>query len=965
MDVDGGLVIAFGFGFEFTLGAPPLAWAEVHMRADILLATHPLTLAGFGSVGGSLHLGPFSVGVDATLSLLSVENSDPYIQARVCGHIDLWLHEISGCTEISINNKPSLDTPPPDIHPLDDVENGNVRGSRVFLIDDRYRRIGRLVQHVEQLKTETDVWPDTLIHLSFGIAPKPDPVTRLFPIPQFPSIMRYPAGLPAKPVGNDMLEYEWMLTGLTLSDVTNDLHGSGTLKAGPLSAAWQAGQAGDLGTRPQPGDLVLLTYSDNLSLGALASAGKDSPNDPLSKAATACMSEVAPAAGWAVGFDAGFSGRAFLMPANPLSPDPCVSRFTAMLTQYVSMAPGVPLTVSSAVLMPPQYGLTPASVEVFDPELELERPFAGALDLAVVTGPDSEPALFKQMPRMQTATLVPEVPLTIARLWLIIDALLQPDQQPLVTVSDDTGASWAITDRKPVGGRTALRFAPPAAGWVNSIDIQWAAGSRLAVAGLGGITADAIAAANARNAASQAEAKRKEEAAGKQPQQANDKNGDGVRAILDPGRTYRLEVAMTWEGRLYQQDENGNKQPAGKPKTNQTTYKPKGAGGDAPTTRVFYFRTTPKPKPRQLEILGFPDYGAPDYVSTIHLRQNLFKPEMLSRFLLGYTPAQTEMARFCDDPVQVHFSAAHLPALANAYDYKLMCSVQRVDVPGPAGNAVELVPQWISIQRPDLLSTVDKRKFEVAREAPCALPMPGGSLEVRQPELELSTAAWYEVYTLAKYIGKDDVEDGRLEGVTFRTSRWRNPAEMVEGIGFTAIASRASGDIEVSKLPAAAESTIDGSDADYEAALDALGLNGWPAASDPRVSLIWLREDEGSQPSWKCAGLLLESPEPVDRPGRVVLENGMPGVPAGLELVMTPRADGVFDVRRSDQTRSRILWLCSAPFTPHYSLRRVLFGPPKPVPPALTLHLNDLQSGGALRGSVRLPLTPSFANEEA
>src|SRR5262249_10897139 len=153
-----------------------------------------------------------------------------------------------------------------------------------------------------------------------------------------------------------------------------------------------------------------------------------------------------------------------------------------------------------------------------------------------------------------------------------------------------------------------------------------------------------------------------------------------------------------------------------------------------------------------------------------------------------------------------------------------------------------------------------------------------------------------EVYTLAKYIGKDDAEDGRLEGVTFRTSRWRNPAEMVDGIGFTAIASWASGDIEVSKLPGAGESTIDGSDADYEAALDALGLNGWPAARDPRVSLIWLLEDEGGQPSWKCAGLLLESPEPVDRPGRVVLENGMPGVPAGLELVMTPRPDGVFDV---------------------------------------------------------------------
>jgi hypothetical protein len=968
INVSSGLVVAFGFGIDYTIGLRPVAWAEVHMRADILLATHPLTLAGFGAVGGSLHLGPFSVGVDATLSLLSVENSDPYIHARVCGHIDLFIHEISGCAEISINSEPGEDVPLPDVHPLDDVENGNVSGSRAFLITDKYRRIARMALGPGDLRPEDDVWPDTLLHLPFGVSPTlaPEFVARtgLWFARQFPGIATYPSGLAAKRVGNDMLQYEWTLARLALSDVTDDLNGPGKLVNGPLSGAWQAGKDGDLGTRPQPGDLVLLTYRDDLHLAPIASAGAGSPNDPLERAATACQHEVAPVIGWAVGFGADVSGAAFALPADPLSPDPCVSRFTATLTQYASPLPAVPLTAGTAALMPLPYGFAPASLEQFAPALELERSFNGALNLAVVTGAAGlvEPGLLP-IRAWQTATLVPEVPLSLARVWLIVDGALSPGDNPPVAVSSAAAPAWIATQRNPVGpNRTALCFAPPAVGWVTSVEIRWFAGGRLAVLGLGGLTAAAEAAASARNAAQQAQAKQQADAAAIQPQQADQKTGAGVRCLLDPGRTYRLDVSMTWEGWLYKQDEDGNRQLAAPPKAAQTQYQPKGAAAPVDVDRSFYFRTTPKPKPKKLAKSAFPAYGEREFVRAIHVRQDLFQPEMLSRFLLGYTPAQTEVARFCDDPVQVHFSAAHLPALADAYGYSLMCGLRRVDVPGPPGEAVELTAKWVSIQKPDLLSKVDKRRYDVASTAICSMPKPGGTLEVQHP---LSAEAWYEVYALAKSADPNNIDDGRLEGVTFRTSRWRNPADMVAGIGFTAIASFASGDIEVTKLPPAGPALIDGSDADYEAALDALGLDGWPAASGPRVSLIWLHEGGGAAPSWKCAGLLLESPEPVDRPGRVELAPAAPGVPAGLELVMTPRPAGAFDVRRSDQTRSRILWLCSMPFTPYTSWRRVLFGPRKPVAPVLTLHLVDKATGAALNGSVRLPIAPSFADEEA
>src|SRR5262249_34921289 len=156
-------------------------------------------------------------------------------------------------------------------------------------------------------------------------------------------------------------------------------------------------------------------------------------------------------------------------------------------------------------------------------------------------------------------------------------------------------------------------------------------------------------------------------------------------------------------------------------------------------------------------------------------------------------------------------------------------------------------------------------------------------------------------------------------------------AGMLAGIGFKPSASAATGDIELTQLPALGTAIIDGSDADFEAALDTIGLEGWPAAVASRVSIIWLRQDSNAGPSWKCAGLLLESPEAIDRPGRVELQ--------ALRLVMQPRPAGTFDIRRSDRSRSRILWLCSIPFFPHTWLQRVLFRPPRRVFPSIVLEM--------------------------
>src|SRR5262249_52667178 len=157
---------------------------------------------------------------------------------------------------------------------------------------------------------------------------------------------------------------------------------------------------------------------------------------------------------------------------------------------------------------------------------------------------------------------------------------------------------------------------------------------------------------------------------------------------------------------------------------------------------------------------------------------------------------------------------------------------------------------------------------------------------------------WYEVYALAKS-KSPTVYDGRLDGVTFHTSRWRSPADMLSGLGFRSPAPRPTGDIEITHMPVLDPAVWDGEDRAFEQALDALGLDGWLAATEPRVSIIGLRKDAASGPSWLCAGLLLESPEPIHRPGRCELAN--------LRVDMRPAPTGVLDIRRSDRTYSRYL----------------------------------------------------------
>ncbi|MDT7934791.1 MAG: hypothetical protein RQ833_09330 [Sphingomonadaceae bacterium] len=174
-----------------------------------------------------------------------------------------------------------------------------------------------------------------------------------------------------------------------------------------------------------------------------------------------------------------------------------------------------------------------------------------------------------------------------------------------------------------------------------------------------------------------------------------------------------------------------------------------------------------------------------------------------------------------------------------------------------------------------------------------------------------------------------------LPGVTFRTSRWRDALAMLAGLNFPAAGSgRAAGDLAVDAEKAAAIPAGAG-DAAFEDAMRQLGLDGWPVAAEPRVSLLWT----GSAP-WALVGVLIESPEPIERAGRTK--------DAKLAAVL-PGQSIDFTVRVADRTASRLLFLLPHPLT-------VPVQPAAPKPPwfSPSFSLRPVPSPGRI-GGVRGP----------
>jgi hypothetical protein len=135
-----------------------------------------------------------------------------------------------------------------------------------------------------------------------------------------------------------------------------------------------------------------------------------------------------------------------------------------------------------------------------------------------------------------------------------------------------------------------------------------------------------------------------------------------------------------------------------------------------------------------------------------------------------------------------------------------------------------------------------------------------------QQDLEKGTS--YELSCVLPEAGNmhPDKWTPSLGGITFTTSNYTGPADLLQSFGFASGAGGAAhGDLPVVPVTAMAVPTAAGQirdDAELERLVDALGLPPLRPVRSNRSSLLWAPANGGA---WALAGLLLESTEPLIR----------------------------------------------------------------------------------------------------
>ena len=900
-----GFAVAFGAGFHAVCGAG-IVWLELAADAQFGIGTSPLVVRGHGHLEGSLHLGPVSIGASADIDAQIGPGDARWAKFSVCGEVDLFFFEISGCVTITIGDE-DKSVPEPGDWPLPEVT----------LCDHAYRRTGEAVQAGDP----PFVWPDVIPVLGFPVLPGPAG----FASAQFGKALlsgttwksTYPAvATSTGRTGADDLSYEFALTGLRL------ISADGTPVAGDLEAAWQQPKVtGGAASGGVAGELALLTWQTALWTSRLADGGKSLPHDPLEPEVGHCQVRPREAAGWALGAPAKPVGDGWRMPPEAGPGDPLVSRFWVDVDVTFREQPVRPTLLG----MPGEVNFQPGGPIVFSAPLNGGgHDFGGALGLPGLVAP---------------RYLAHELGLQYAAMTIVDDQVV-PDV--LVLLVDDFSADqvsatgWVPSYLPGTDGHTLVVLASNAGVLVSQIVLQYPVGARVAILGLHGLSKTARDNAAAAAAAAAAASKDEGLLLGKA-------KGDR-RTLLEPGTTYGVEVTLACVGK---RTDNG---------------KDVATNNFGPKKATYWFRTPPippdpPPPPKGYRALGQTEAGAtdPGHLAKRLVAQDKFEVSSLQRYLLGYTPTDRVANYYPDDPVGAHFSVDHVGALAMKYQHRISLVLQRTDLPPgsppqpPAAIAAVLAELWADAKDQQLV--VDQRKLELAVLSGCPVPLRGSTLGGPAGLVPGAT------YDLAVQVPKTGADLGiALPGVVFTTSRYRNPREQVSALGFAAPQNGATtGDLPTPSLDLTSVPATDGdTDSVLAVFLDQLGLGLWEPDPDGACTLLWSRPDAGP---WRLGGVLLESPEPLERPGRLRL--------GALDCMSVP-----FDVVRRNATGTRVLYLTRTPVVP----RRCRVGPITWLPPLLSLSVLEHpaatspvaattppQTSFVLRAVV--PTSPAFAEE--
>jgi hypothetical protein len=723
------------------------------------------------------------------------------------------------------------------------------------------------------------VWADTIPLLTFPIAPVVDAGAGVR--------NEVHAGLS----GSGRFQHEWHLRQLVLEKVTTA--GTSTVSLETVSA-WQVPSEvsadGPIAVTSDQRQLALLTVQHGLSLVHQAAPADGGMPPNVAQTADSCHRHPRAGAAWTYGGDA----RRLPAPRSwrVLSRD----SLAGFPTRWADFARGVGFDVTSPVGNPndllahaPATGwIDDGGVLVFANAVEADgTTFNGALRLWGRTAADRE-----QPPAARHAIRLSE---PVADGYLLVDTGRGPrDDASWLTATVTTTSGSRVADLEPADGPPGMWrviLARSGDSRATAVELNADALRPLAILGLYA-TASAMvdyAAASASDVAA---------LAGLPPDTLVDGSG---RVVLEAASQYRISVTLAYRDRV-----------------DGTT-----AGGEAGSRTVhWFFRTAGRDlKARAAETGGPAAADATPWGDTVFApwkqnasivatkmkfsQVNRFDPGFLSRYLASYTPDDHEPFHFTGDEVSATFRAPHIAQLATRMGRGIGLAARRTDrkdsphiflsaallqavladgVYGPGLSAADLLGR-------------------AAREVGCPALPDGAQLSGAVP-LEPQTP--YELSVGLPLAGEPFKRgDPELDGITFTTSAFSGPEALIEDFNLApdtvglASAPTAHGDLAIGNGgdgdPAALTGLTDGTvtdDAELERILARVGLPPLRPVAQPRSTVLWALA--GGQ--WAVTGLLLESPEPLNRPRRM-----------GIHAASLNAA--AFPIVRSSRAATRALWL--------------------------------------------------------
>lgn len=854
-----GFAVAVGLGFSKVLGVRGVLWAEISVGLAAAIATKPRLLWALGEVSGQLGIGPFRVGLDATLELQIGPGDRIGYKIEVCGEVDLWFDTLRECIRID-NPATQEDIPDPvdDDWPFPTVTLADGLGRSLTAPGDDPEQ-HTPVESTEQTLTEAEwattptVWPDVIPLLDFPIAPK-----------CAAGVQQPPAFAHQGVVSSGRISYAWTLLRVTFDKVA--ANGALTPVKAKLPTAWQQPPGvphsnQQISTSRQ---LALLTANHGVSFAHLADGGASQKDGfkPAHYVGGLCEWRPNVGRGWSLGGDATGSPTAWHAPTEdrPFMIAPVLASFSS----------GTGFTATSKV-EPSGQGLAQregphALTEMADAG---GREFSHALRLAGARAGQRDRSTV-------THRIVFDEAIVEGDLYLRVD---EPGRS-LGDVGEGLGASITpstgpdIPSSIQLEGDGIVRVPLELANQQPMIGVTIHGDWLMAVSILGlhaQTVADVEAAKGTKKATGDAAAAQHK----------------GERAMLEAAARYRIGVEMTWTRTVTNDDGSTEHTPAPASRTKYwyiSTAGEKGGVGNGPGTT--------KPVDTWKTALAMPN------IREAFLWADQFRPDYLVRYLKGYTPDDHAQHVFTSDQPEARFHAGHVDELAAAFGRDLGLLLHRTDRQNSKPKYGGVVA--LSFDKP--LDPFGKLVQATSTVTGCGVPPTGSALTLAA---RLQPNAHYELSVAVPKKGEQPVKGTpELPGVTFSTSSYTGPRTLVEAFGFVGatwgpryLGSHTTGDLPVNAISRPAGLEID--DSEFERVVADLGLPPLRPVDTPRSSTLWVKE---AGDDWSVLGLLLESTEPLsrDKGERMGMRQAWLG---GVEL----------PVRRMNRSGTLVAWFATTP----------------------------------------------------